>query len=367
MALKKGARVNDCNRHKETPLHQAAMKGALTALEFLVESGAEVNAQNEFGETALHYAVRLGSRDCIQILLNHDANVFLESERDEGSPLTLAEVTGQAELLAIMRGHPSFAKHSAHQGKAPSAAASAGATTRHGTTSAPAPSHGLPPLSAVPTASGLAVSAGSGSAQHGGGHSSRGPSPVDHSSAAGGASSAPPHGTSVALSARGVPPPAAVSGPPAAITNVAFGIERGSCGEEGCDCEMYQTESHAGGQCLNCGHYPSKHRKAGKAPGPSTRVLSMSDPTPYFDEPAAVTDRNAQQEEMKQEMKHLNAMKPADPLQHSWSIDPAELKLEEPLGEGTAAKVYKGKYRGQVVAVKVIKGKSSRKDVGNSR
>lgn len=42
-------------------------------------------------------------------------------------------------------------------------------------------------------------------------------------------------------------------------------------------------------------------------------------------------------------------------LSHSWSIDATELKLDSILGEGTAAKVYKGKYRGQEVAVKVLK------------
>ena len=36
LMLRKGAIVNDANRHKETPLHQAAMKGATLAVDFLV-------------------------------------------------------------------------------------------------------------------------------------------------------------------------------------------------------------------------------------------------------------------------------------------------------------------------------------------
>ncbi len=36
LLLRKGAAVNEVNRHNETPLHQAAMKGATLAVEFLV-------------------------------------------------------------------------------------------------------------------------------------------------------------------------------------------------------------------------------------------------------------------------------------------------------------------------------------------
>jgi len=42
-------------------------------------------------------------------------------------------------------------------------------------------------------------------------------------------------------------------------------------------------------------------------------------------------------------------------MQHSWEISGSELKFESLLGEGTAAKVFKGKYRGQEVAIKVLK------------
>ena len=43
-------------------------------------------------------------------------------------------------------------------------------------------------------------------------------------------------------------------------------------------------------------------------------------------------------------------------LSYDWSIkDPNELIIEKQISEGTAAKVYKGKFRGQIVAVKVLK------------
>jgi ankyrin repeat protein len=111
LMLKRGAQVNETNRHLETPLHQAAMKGAVTALEFLVTHKAEPNMQNEFGETALHYAVRLGANKCIELLLVAGADVFLEGEREEGSALTLAEVNGQAEILMLMKQSKSYLEH----------------------------------------------------------------------------------------------------------------------------------------------------------------------------------------------------------------------------------------------------------------
>merc|ERR1711991_184543 len=39
----------------------------------------------------------------------------------------------------------------------------------------------------------------------------------------------------------------------------------------------------------------------------------------------------------------------------SWAIPPEEIHIESMLAEGTNAVVHKGKYRGQVVAIKVLK------------
>lgn len=48
---------------------------------------------------------------------------------------------------------------------------------------------------------------------------------------------------------------------------------------------------------------------------------------------------------------------------YSWEIDSSELVFETRLGEGTSAKVYKGKYRGQQVAIKVLKEKVEEKQL----
>lgn len=42
-------------------------------------------------------------------------------------------------------------------------------------------------------------------------------------------------------------------------------------------------------------------------------------------------------------------------LTYSWEIDPREITFEEKIGEGTSCNVYRGTYRGQIVALKVLK------------
>lgn len=45
----------------------------------------------------------------------------------------------------------------------------------------------------------------------------------------------------------------------------------------------------------------------------------------------------------------------------SWEIDATELKFVRLLGEGTSAKVFRGTYRNQDVAIKVLKGEADQK------
>jgi serine/threonine protein kinase len=42
-------------------------------------------------------------------------------------------------------------------------------------------------------------------------------------------------------------------------------------------------------------------------------------------------------------------------LMHTWEIDPTEIEFIERVGEGTSCSVYRGTYRGQEVALKVLK------------
>lgn len=51
-------------------------------------------------------------------------------------------------------------------------------------------------------------------------------------------------------------------------------------------------------------------------------------------------------------------------LSHNWEINPTEITYIEKIGEGTSCIVYKGTYRGQVVALKTLKD-TSKKQVDN--
>ena len=40
---------------------------------------------------------------------------------------------------------------------------------------------------------------------------------------------------------------------------------------------------------------------------------------------------------------------------HTWELDSTEVEFQDELGEGASAKVFKGAWRGQEVAIKVMK------------
>lgn len=50
-------------------------------------------------------------------------------------------------------------------------------------------------------------------------------------------------------------------------------------------------------------------------------------------------------------------------IEKSWSIDPSQVQIHRQLGEGASAQVFKGTYRGQEVAVKVMKQRLSDKQL----
>ena len=237
------------NRHLETALHQAAMKGAVVALEFLVTNKAEPNMQNEFGETALHYAVRLGAIKCIELLLAANADVFLEGDREEGSALTLAEVTGQTEILVMMKRSSSYTEHVKKYGVK---------STLRGGTAKTADSKNDQTATTAPAAAAAASAVAAAVVP----------------AAAGAPNVAKANAVSAVSSASRA----------TKATNLAFGVARGACGSGGCDCGMYRCDGggdSGGGPCQNCGHFPAAHARLGSG-------------TSGAEEPAAAAERALQ-------------------------------------------------------------------------
>eukprot|EP01103_Thecamoeba_quadrilineata_P011127 TRINITY_DN2591_c0_g1_i1.p1 TRINITY_DN2591_c0_g1~~TRINITY_DN2591_c0_g1_i1.p1 ORF type:complete len:882 (+),score=166.67 TRINITY_DN2591_c0_g1_i1:189-2834(+) len=129
-------------------------------------------------------------------------------------------------------------------------------------------------------------------------------------------------------------------------SNIAFGKRRGKCQRKDCDCELYISTSDfaspRAGRCLNCGHYPAKHENLGD---------QACNPLVGEDE-ASKSGTSA----FKSKMMGFSPREDySHPFTHSWEIDSKELILFECIGQGASAKVFRGKFRNQDVAIKLFK------------
>jgi hypothetical protein len=134
---------------------------------------------------------------------------------------------------------------------------------------------------------------------------------------------------------------------------VAFNMLRGSCLVLECNCSYYSDTFGNNGPC-HCGHYPASHCYLGLAESMygiraaeemKLRVLVPKEPG-------------------KEWPKVLNQYVPPDDTYElsqllkqergEWEIDARELIFLAELGHGSSAVVYKGLYRGNVVAIKLI-------------
>ena len=147
---------------------------------------------------------------------------------------------------------------------------------------------------------------------------------------------------------------------PETIQNGAFGWARGECKEPDCDCDQYQQESARGGPCQNCGHFPAKHAKLEKqAPeAPLTASSASVGGSSSSSSPSSASAADATVPDLT-DSASLSARALAAAA--SWEIDATELKFVRLLGEGTSAKVFRGTYRNQDVAIKVLKGEADQK------
>lgn len=139
----------------------------------------------------------------------------------------------------------------------------------------------------------------------------------------------------------------------------AFGVRRGKCKMAECDCDGYQAESARGGPCQNCGHYPAQHINLGASDGgvasptPGGQAAALQSPSGRSEEPKGEIIGTTVSDIAQQFASHTTP----SILTYGWEINSSELTFTKRLGEGAFAQVFKGEYRSQEVAIKVLKDK----------
>lgn len=90
--------------NKRTPLHWAAINGAVNAVELLLESNANANAQDARGRTPLHWAARVNRLDAVRALLAHGADPNIVDDSDM-TPILCAACAGgtTADMFKAMK------------------------------------------------------------------------------------------------------------------------------------------------------------------------------------------------------------------------------------------------------------------------
>ncbi len=83
--IKNGADVNEArgDKHKITPLINAASDGYLNIVKLLLDNGANIDQVDSDGTTALFMAAQSGHLDMVKYLLEHDADCSLPSTQSE--------------------------------------------------------------------------------------------------------------------------------------------------------------------------------------------------------------------------------------------------------------------------------------------
>eukprot|EP01128_Nolandella_sp_AFSM9_P011876 TRINITY_DN877_c1_g1_i1.p1 TRINITY_DN877_c1_g1~~TRINITY_DN877_c1_g1_i1.p1 ORF type:complete len:1226 (-),score=287.24 TRINITY_DN877_c1_g1_i1:44-3721(-) len=138
---------------------------------------------------------------------------------------------------------------------------------------------------------------------------------------------------------------------------IVFGRLRGNCKVPGCDCVVYSPVHNAQG--CNCRHFPASHVDL----GPSEPVTKLLSKTQSASTEPLIKSSFVQIEEwpkifnpkcppytgaLASLQEKLLKEKPA------WIVDSKEVTFSGTLGEGTAAKVYRGHYLRDTVALKLM-------------
>ncbi|KAK7476633.1 hypothetical protein BaRGS_00032108, partial [Batillaria attramentaria] len=101
MLIEKGAKVDEPNSDRNTPIHVAAEESQSEVLQLLLKRPVrDINAVNDKQETALHKAAGSGDKKCVELLLKKGADV---NRRDyqNNTPLWLAAMN-QHQVVATL-------------------------------------------------------------------------------------------------------------------------------------------------------------------------------------------------------------------------------------------------------------------------
>uniref|UniRef100_A0AAV1TQI1 TIR domain-containing protein n=1 Tax=Peronospora matthiolae TaxID=2874970 RepID=A0AAV1TQI1_9STRA len=101
--------------NKRTPLHWAAVNGAVEAVEILLAAKADANFQDVHGRTALHWAARVNRVDIVRVLLAHGADPTIVDDGDM-TPITCAACAGgtTANMFKELVAHGGDINHQLH-------------------------------------------------------------------------------------------------------------------------------------------------------------------------------------------------------------------------------------------------------------
>jgi ankyrin repeat protein len=86
------------------PLHVAAGKGDIAAVQALLEAGADVNQQDALGATPILYAAANGKLDIVKFLLHNGADVNAQ-KKDGMSALIMAAASGHSSVVRALIEH----------------------------------------------------------------------------------------------------------------------------------------------------------------------------------------------------------------------------------------------------------------------
>lgn len=117
------AKINEGDKHGETPLHVASGKGFVDIMNLLLERGADIDKPDNDRETPLHSACRNGWERSARLLLKEKAKTDRTDNQGE-TPLHAASRKGHERVVAVLLEEHAEIDVTDNNGKTPLGAAS---------------------------------------------------------------------------------------------------------------------------------------------------------------------------------------------------------------------------------------------------